>query len=162
MSESFDAVENSGLDSEAMTGTEAAEAPPTAARRRRFRLPASRGGVAWLVVLLIIGTFLAAQFGRQVYANWEIGQQARAIEAEIARIEAENAELERELAYLRSDAYIAAEARRLANLGREGEQILIIPAGAEEPLPEELTAVEPPRPLLEQWVELFFGARSSS
>lgn len=113
--------------------------------------------MAWLLVLAIIGAFLAAQFGRQVYANWEIGQQARAIEAEIARIEAENAELERELAYLRSDAYVGAEARRLENLGREGEQILIIPEGAEQPLPEELTAVEPPKPVLEQWLDLFFG-----
>jgi cell division protein FtsB len=113
-----------------------------------------------MIVLVIIGALLAVQFGRQVYANWEIGQQARAIEAEIARIETENVELERELAYLRSDAYVAAEARRLENLGQEGEQIVIIPAGAEEPLPEQLTAVEPPRPLLEQWIELFFGART--
>lgn len=141
-----------------MTGIEAAETPPPARSRRRVQLPASRGGVAWLVVLVLIGAFLAAQFGRQVYANWEIGQQARAIEAEIARIEAENADLERELAYLRSDAYVEAEARRLANLGREGEQVLIIPAGAEEPLPEELTAVDPPKPVLDQWVDLFFGS----
>lgn len=125
-------------------------------------MPATRGGVAWLAVLVLIGAFLAIQFGRQVYANWEIGQQARAIEAEISQIAAENAELERELAYLRSDAYIGAEARRLANLGQEGEEILIIPAGAEEPLPEELTAVEPPKPMLQQWVELFFGARAGS
>lgn len=122
-----------------------------------MRLPASRGGVAWLAVLVIIGGFLAVQFGRQVYENWEIGQQARAIEAEIARVEAENAELERELAYLRSDAYVGAEARRLENLGREGEQILIIPEGAEQPLPAELTAVEPPKPMLQQWFDLFFG-----
>ena len=145
-----------------MTRTEAAETPPPAARRRRFQLPASRGGVAWLLVLVIIGAFLAVQFGRQVYANWEIGQQARAIEAEIAQLEDENAELARELAYLRSDAYVGAEARRLENLGREGEQILIIPAGAEEPLPDELTATEPPRPMLQQWIDLFFGARAES
>ncbi|HVM25001.1 MAG TPA: septum formation initiator family protein [Candidatus Limnocylindrales bacterium] len=142
-----------------MTGTEAAEAPPTpAARRRRVRLPASRGGVAWMVVLVIIGAFLAVQLGRQVYANWEIGQRALAIEAQIAAIEEENAELARELAYLQSDAYVEAEARRLANLGHEGEEVLIIPPGAEEPLPDELTAVEPPKPMLEQWVDLFFGS----
>ncbi len=145
-----------------MTGTEAAESPPPAVRGRRVQLPASRGGIAWLLVLVIIGAFLAAQFGRQVYANWEIGRQAQAVEAEIARIEGENAELARELAYLRSDAYIGAEARRLENLGREGEQILIIPSGAEEPLPDELTAVEPPRPMLQQWIDLFFGARAGS
>ena len=123
-----------------------------------MRLPASRGGVAWMVVLVIIGAFLAVQLGRQVYANWEIGQRALAIEAQIAAIEEENAELARELAYLQSDAYVEAEARRLANLGHEGEEVLIIPPGAEEPLPDELTAVEPPKPMLEQWVDLFFGS----
>ncbi|CAN5642198.1 hypothetical protein BH23CHL10_BH23CHL10_08370 [soil metagenome] len=106
-----------------------------------------------MAVVLIVGTLVAVQFGRQVYTNWEIGQSAAQIEIEIAAVEAENAELE----YLRSDAYISAEARRLANLGAPGEQVLIIPAGAEEPLPEALAAVEAPAPLLDQWVALFFG-----
>jgi cell division protein FtsB len=112
--------------------------------------------MAWMVVLLIIGIFLTVQFGRQVYANWEIGQRAAAIEAQIAAVEEQNAELARELDYLRSEAYVSAEARRLANLGLAGEEVLIIPPGAEEPLPDELTAVDPPAPLLEQWVKLFF------
>ena len=141
-----------------MTGIDVADAPPPAARRRRrLQLPASRGGVAWLLVLVIIGAFLAVQFGRQVYMNWEMGQQAEAIEAEISKLEAENDELENELDYLRSDAFVGAEARRLENLGTSGEEILIIPPGAEEPLPEELTAVEPPKPMLQQWLDLFFG-----
>ena len=111
-----------------------------------------------MVVVLIVGVLLAVQFGRQVYANWEIGQRAAAIEAQIAAVDARNAELQRELDYLRSEAYISAEARRLANLGAPGEQVLIIPPGAEEPLPEELAAeLMLPRPLLEQWVDLFFG-----
>ena len=110
-----------------------------------------------MIVLLIVGTLLAVQFGRQVYANWEIGQRAAEIEAQIAAVDAENAQLQAELDYLRSDAYVSAEARRLANLGAAGERVLIIPPGAEEPLPEELSAVEAPKPLLEQWVRLFFG-----
>ena len=126
--------------------------------RPRWRLPASRGGIAWLVVLLIVGTLVAVQFGRQVYANWEIGQRAAEIQAEITAVEAENERLADELAYLQSDAYISAEARRLANLGAAGEQVLIIPPGAEAPLPDELSAAEPAKPLLQQWVELFFGA----
>jgi cell division protein FtsB len=124
---------------------------------RRVRLPASRGGMAWLVVLVIVGTLLAVQFGRQVYANWQIGQRAEAIQAEIAATEEENTRLEEELDYLRSDAYLSAEARRLANLGLPGERVLIIPPGAEAPLPEALAALEAPKPLLEQWVDLFFG-----
>jgi len=110
-----------------------------------------------MAVLLIVGALLAVQFGRQVYANWEIGQRAASIERQIAAVEAENAVLERELGYLRSDAYVSAEARRLANLGAPGEEVLIIPPGAEEPLPPELSALAQPEPLLEQWVDLFFG-----
>ena len=123
---------------------------------RRMRLPASRGGLAWLAVLVIIGTLLAVQFGRQVYTNWEIGQRAEAIQAEIAAIEEENARLAQELHYVLSDAYVSAEGRRLANLGLPGERVLIIPPGAEAPLSGALAA-EAPKPLLEQWLELFFG-----
>ena len=142
-----------------MTGIDiAAEAPPPAPSRRRLRLPASRGGLAWLVVLLIVGTLLAVQFGRQVYLNWESGQRADAIAAEIAAVDAENARLQAELEYLRSDAYVSAEARRLANLGLPGEQVLIIPPGAEQPLPEQLAALDAPEPMLEQWLDLFFGS----
>jgi cell division protein FtsB len=113
--------------------------------------------MTWLVVLLAVGTLLAVQFGRQVYLNWESGQRAAALEVQIADVEAANDRLEQELAYLRSSAYLSAEARRLANLGLPGEQVLIIPPGAEEPLPEALVNIEPPRPLLQQWFELFFG-----
>ena len=145
----------------AMTGIDAsAEAPRPAPLRSRLRLPASRGGMAWMLVLLIVGSLVAVQFGRQVYTNWEIGQRAAAIEAQIAAVEAENLRLQAELDYLNSDAYVSAEARRLANLGTAGEQVLIIPPGAEEPLPPELAAIDPPKPLLEQWVELFFGPSS--
>ena len=110
-----------------------------------------------MAVVVILGLFLAVQFGRQVYANWEIGQRADAVRAEIAALEAQNAELRRELQYVQSDAYVSAEARRLANLGMPGEQVLIIPEGAEAPLPAELAADGEPQPLLEQWVQLFFG-----
>ncbi len=144
-----------------MTGSEAsADAPPPARVRRRVRLPASRGGLAWLLVLLIVGTLLAVQFGRQVYANWEIGLHASAVEAQIAAVEEENARLQRELEYLQSEAYVGMEARRLANLGEAGEQVLIIPAGAEQPLPDRLVLRDAPKPLLEQWIDLFFGPRS--
>jgi cell division protein FtsB len=143
-----------------MTGIDLpATAPPPAPSRPRWRLPASRGGMAWIVVVVIIGVLLAVQFGRQVYANWEIGQRAAAIEGQIAAVEAENVQLQAELDYLRSEAYISAVARRLANLGAPGEQVLIIPPGAEQPLPADLAAaLAPPKPMLEQWLDLFFGS----
>jgi cell division protein FtsB len=124
----------------------------------RVRIPASRGGLAWIAVLLIIGTFLAVQVGRQVYTSWSIGQEADAIRAEIAAMEAHNEQLRQELAYLQSKGFLSAEARRLLNLGLPGEHVLIIPPGAEAALPPALR--EPSaqgKPPLEQWLDLFFG-----
>ncbi len=113
--------------------------------------------MAWLVVLLIVGALLAVQFGRQVYANWESGQRSAELAAQIAAIEAENALLQAELDYLESDAFIGVEARRLGDVGERGEGVLIVPPGAEAPLPEELAAAQLPEPLLAQWFDLFFG-----
>jgi len=114
--------------------------------------------MTWLAVLLVIGAVLAVQVGRQVYANWQITQQAEQVRIQIATIQQQNDALQRELSYLHSDAYISVEARRLQNLGSPGEQVLIIPPGAEQPLPAALLPKsEPPRPMLEQWLDLFFG-----
>ena len=122
-----------------------------------MRIPASRGGLAWIAVLLIIGTFLAVQVGRQVYTSWSTGQEADAIRAEIAGMEAHNEALRQELAYLQSKGFVSAEARRLLNMGLPGENVLIIPPGAEAALPLELRQKPVTKPPLEQWLDLFFG-----
>lgn len=137
---------------------------PSASRPRspdpglRVTLPASRGGLAWLVVLLVIGAFLAFQVGRQVYASWSINQEADRFRAQIVALEQENAELLLELEYLESDAYISQEARRLLNLGRPGERILIIPPGSEvPPLASATRDQQQASPPIQQWMDLFFG-----
>jgi cell division protein FtsB len=140
---------------------EAAVPPSSPARKRadrRLRLPASRGGLAWLAVLVIVGAFLAVQLGRQIYVNWEISRQADDVRAQIAAVAAENDALQRVLDYLRSRAYVSQEARRLSNVGAPGEQALIIPPGAETAVPPNtLGPTDAPPPLLEQWLDLFFG-----
>jgi cell division protein FtsB len=142
-----------------MTGIDLSAPRPAPRRRRsRYTLPASRGGLAWLAVLLLVGSFVTFQVGRQVYASWSIGQEADRVRAEIAAVAEQNAQLQRELAYLQSDAYVSAEARKLLNLGFLEERVLIIPPGAAAELPAALKEKrEPPAPLLEQWLELFFG-----
>lgn len=115
-------------------------------------------GVTWLVALIVMGTLLAIQVGRQVYANYSITQESAALRQQITDIQAQNDALRRELDYLGSDAYVGAEARRLENLGHSGDQLLIIPPGAEaSPPPATQPRVAPDKPLLEQWLELFFG-----
>ena len=141
-----------------MTGIDlSADRPNSARRRPRYTLPASRGGIAWLTVLLVVGAFVVFQVGRQVYASWSIGQEADAIRAEIAAMEDENAELQLELDYLRSDAYVAVEARKLLNLGYGNERLLIIPPGSEAQPLEERRLQTSSQPLLQQWLDLFFG-----
>jgi cell division protein FtsB len=130
----------------------------TVRRRSRHMLPSSRGGVAWLVVLLVIGAFVAFQVGRQVYASWSINQEAARIQAEIDAMAAQNADLQRELDYLRSDAYISQEARKLLNLGSPDERVLIIPPGSEVQLAPTADKANAPPPMLEQWLSLFFGS----
>jgi len=119
---------------------------------------ASRGGLTWLAVLVIVGAFLAVQLGRQIYVNWEISRQADQVRAQIGAVAAENEALQRELDYLRSRAFVSQEARRLTNVGAAGEQALIIPPGAEAAVPADaLPRIKGPPPLLEQWLDLFFG-----
>lgn len=125
---------------------------------RPFRLPRLRRRM--LVSLIVVGAVALVGFnvGRQAFVGWSIGQQAESLEAQVAAAEAQNAALQRQLEYLRSDAYVTAEARRLGNLGYPGEQILFIPPGAAVPAPT--TPYEAPvdsRPMLERWIELFVG-----
>jgi cell division protein FtsB len=127
-------------------------------RRPRHTIASSRGGAAWLVVLLVIGAFVTFQVGRQVYASWSINQEAARIQAEIDATVARNAELQRELGYLHSDAFISQEAKKLLNLGNPNERVLIIAPGREAPLPAgDAGRSKDPPPLLQQWLSLFFG-----
>ncbi len=127
-----------------------------AARVRRLR-SMSRGRLMTFAALIVLGGFLALQVGRQVYQSYAISQRADEIRAEIAALREQNVELRDQLAFLQSDAYVTSEARRVSNLGAPDERVLIIPPGAEAQLPPELRPSETSEPMLEQWVELFFG-----
>jgi len=133
-------------------------APPAP---RPIRIPRLRRRT--LIALLAVGVVALVAFnvGRQAFVGWSVGEQAETLEAQVAAAEAENAALQRQLEYLQSDAYITAEARRLRNLGYPGEQILIIPPAAVVPAPAASSASPADeRPMLDRWLELFFGSGS--
>jgi cell division protein FtsB len=144
------------------TGHPATSALPRATQAPRapqpIRLPRLRRRTLTTLGVVAIVAIIALNVGRQSFLGWSIDQQAAELEAQVAAAEAENAELQRLVQYLQSDAFITAEARRLRNVGYPGEQVLIIPPDSLAPAPAtsdgETTAE---RPLLEQWVELFFG-----
>jgi cell division protein FtsB len=126
---------------------------PTPLRLPRIR----RRTLTTLAVVAVIG-IIALNVGRQSFLGFSIEQQAADLEAQVEAAQAENAALQSYVAYLQSDAYVTAEARRLRNLGYSGEQVLIIPPGAAVPIPaDEAQAPAAEKPLLEQWLALFFG-----
>lgn len=123
-----------------------------------LRLPRLRRRT--LITLLVVASvgLIAFNVGRQAFVGLAIGQQAESLADQVAAAEAENAALQRQLEYLQSDAYVTAEARRLRDLGYPGEQILIIPPGAQVPAPpDSYTPPADERPMLERWIELFLG-----
>lgn len=148
----------SGLTPSTVGALDGAPSGGGARRPWGFRRPSvTRGRLATVVVLTLIGGFLAIQVAREVHANFTITQRADDLRAEIHTVQLQNAELAEQLAYLRSDGYVSQEARRISNLGAADERVLIIPPGAEAALPPELRATPPPAPMLVRWLELFFG-----
>lgn len=123
-----------------------------------MRLPRIRRRTLTTLAVVAVIALIALNVARQSFLGWSIDQQAAGLEAQVAAAEAENAELQRLVEYLQSDAFVTAEARRLRNVGYPGEQVLIIPPDAVVPAPAT-TGGEPivERPLLERWLELFFG-----
>ncbi len=128
-----------------------------AVRLSRVPRSISRGRLLMFIGLVVAGGFLALQVGRQVYQSYAISERAHDIRSEIAELRQQNVELREQLGFLHSDAYVTTEARRVSNLGAPDERVLIIPPGAEAALPAELRPSPTPMPMLEQWVELFFG-----
>lgn len=143
-----------------MTGIPMGTEIPTAPSPVRFRRPRRlRRRTAALLIAAGISVLLTFNLGRQVVTNWTVGQEQAGAVARVAAAEAANAELQRYLDYLNSDAYTDAAARVLRPVGNRGEQLLIIPDGAQihpAAIGQNASAADPP--LLEQWLDLFFGS----
>ena len=142
----------------AVQGTTAIRARPPA-RRPSLRPHLRR---KTLIALMVAGVVAIVAFnvGRQAFVGWSIDQQATDLQAQVEAAEAENAALQRQLEYLQSDAYVTVEARRLRTIGYPGEQVLVIPPGAAVQAPAiAATAPADNTPMLERWLNLFFGER---
>ena len=147
------------LDSPPMTGIPMGTEIPTPSRpfrMRRFRRLRRRSAVALIAVGVAV--LLTFNIGRQVVTTWNVNQERAAVQAQVAAAEAANARLQRYLDYLNSDAYTDVAARELRDVGSSGEQLLIIPTGAAvQPTLGAAGSASADPPLLEQWLDLFFG-----
>ena len=137
--------------------------PIDAGGRRPFTVSAPH--LTMLVVCVVSVYFIVGFYGKSL-DSYRMNQRARAVQQEIALLEAQNRELQASIAYLQSDAYVETAGRDKLNLARPGDRSVVIvpapstPVGPPGPPPARgVTTRLPDFGHLEEWVELFFGAR---
>lgn len=132
-------------------------APRTnAAFERRFWLS---GPQLIIVLVLLVGLFLTADFNRRLALNRRIVADEEALRQEVATAQAYQAELLAQIEAVQSDAYVERWARYEAKMVKPGE-VLVVPL-ALPPTPEAVpTPLPTPTPApWEAWWALFFGNR---
>jgi|DewCreStandDraft_5_1066085.scaffolds.fasta_scaffold00551_23 cell division protein FtsB len=132
-------------------------APRTsAAFERRFWLS---GPQLIIILVLLAGLFLTADFNRRLALNRRIVADEEALRQEVATAQAYQAELLAQMEAVQSDAYVERWARYEAKMVKPGE-VLVVPL-ALPPTPEAVPTPPPtPTPApWEAWWALFFGNR---
>lgn len=112
-----------------------------------------------IILVLLVGLFLTADFNRRLALNRRIVADEEALRQEVATAQAYQAELLAQIEAAQSDAYVERWARYEAKMVKPGE-VLVVPL-ALPPTPGAV-ATPPPTPTpapWEAWWELFFGNR---
>ncbi len=107
------------------------------------------------VALLAIGYFVATT-GRNVYYNYQLGQEESRIKSDIAGLDSDHEQLVAVRDYLKSDEYIEYTARTVLGLVRPGETLVVV-SSSQSAAPS--ASPEAPRaPTGEWWKDLFAPA----
>ena len=104
--------------------------------------------------LLAIGYFVATT-GRNVYYNYQLGQEESRIKSDIAGLDGDHQQLVAVRDYLKSDEYIEYTARRVLGLVRPGETLVVV-SGSQSAVPPATPAAPPATG--EWWKDLFAPA----
>lgn len=112
-----------------------------------------------IIVVLLVGLFLTADFNRRLALNQSIVADEEALRQKVATAQAYQAELLAQIEAVQSDAYVERWARYEAKMVKPGE-VLVVPL-ALPPTPEAVpTPLPTPTPApWEAWWVLFFGSR---
>ena len=111
-----------------------------------------------LATLVLIGILGLVMFGTA-----KILVQKRTIDREIAKLEAQmekvkkdNNQLSSLIQYLNTPEYQEKSAREKLNLRKDGEQVVVLPAGQDAGTVTEQQP-EPPKPNYQEWFDYFFN-----
>jgi cell division protein FtsB len=106
--------------------------------------------------VLTIAYFLASA-GRNVYHNYQLGQEESQVRKDIAALDRDHAQLAAVRDYLKSDEYIEYTARNTLGLVRPGETLVVVSSSQAPPV---LAATPGPQRAAngEWWKDLFAPA----
>ncbi len=107
-------------------------------------------------MLILFISFL----GRGLYKTYQVKQDVRSLEREIASVEGENQELLELIGYLKTPEYKERQARSVLNLQKPGEIAVALPGGETQSPARENSKVsgeENSESNWKKWWKYFFG-----
>lgn len=88
----------------------------------------------FLVILLVITTFLALLYARAYYQDYMVRQEIEALQRDIEKLNTTKLESLKILEYVNSKQFVEETARIDLNMKKEGESVLIVPQQTQEPI----------------------------
>lgn len=98
-----------------------------------------------LVVEAIIIIFFAFNVAKEIIRRRALAAEVRKLTADISQLEKNKSELATLLDYVKTDAWVEAEARSKLNLAKDGEKLVLVPA-IDGSAASDTPADEPARP----------------
>lgn len=80
----------------------------------------------FLLTSAVVLLFFGVAFGRAYYQNYQVDQEIKRLQGEVARLQAKKLETLEMLNYVKSPSYVDAQARAGLNLSAPGEHVAII------------------------------------
>jgi len=117
-----------------------------------------------LIYFLIL--YVLIILGRSVWFNWQLNQNIKNTQTQIANLEKQNRDFENLILYYRSESFREVEARQKLGLKKPGEKVVAVPTKNYENYQEETLAekelvsdldVSDNSPNWRKWWQLFFS-----
>lgn len=77
--------------------------------------------------IIIVSLFVIQGFSRSLIELWQQKQRLSRAKQELSKLEEQEANLKKQLAYYQSDEYVEKIAREKLMLGKEGEEVILLP-----------------------------------
>jgi cell division protein FtsB len=118
----------------------------------------------WFLAALFVLCFLVLfAYARAYYADYQVGQQIKRLQAETQALQAKKIETLDLLNHVKSTAFVEEQARENLNLAKPGENMVIITQPGKVRGQASVNVVQPDEPFVsnpKQWWNYFFKPKS--